>query len=186
MRKQQIERAALRLFAEKGITAVSIRDIAEAVGIVESGIYRHIRSKEELAIRVFREAYAEFSGKIREAMAGSSRFPDQVDAIVSTIYAAFDEDPVLLRFLVLRQHDAIPAANLGDDNPVLVVRETVDAAVGAGVVPQMETEVALAILMGIILQPLTNALYGRITLPILHLAPVMSGAVLRALQVEEV
>ena len=46
--KDKIFDAALDLFAERGYDGVSIRDIAAAVGIKESSIYKHYASKAEI------------------------------------------------------------------------------------------------------------------------------------------
>lgn len=183
MRKQEILHQALRLFCENGYNQVSIRDIARNVGCGESGIYRHFASKEQLAVKVFEDAYTPFADRLRSAMEGRDSFAEVVAAIIDTIYAAFDADPVLLRFLVLRQHEGIPAAQLGQNNPVPVVLEAIERAVEHGEIPSLACEPALAILMGIVLQPLTNSLYGRLPMPISPLAPVIAAAALRALDV---
>lgn len=50
--KQAIERAALSLFAERGYPAVSMREIAERVGIRQGGIYNHFASKQALLVHL--------------------------------------------------------------------------------------------------------------------------------------
>lgn len=46
--RELILQEALNLFADKGFAAVSMRDIAGAVGIRASSIYHHFRGKEEI------------------------------------------------------------------------------------------------------------------------------------------
>jgi AcrR family transcriptional regulator len=46
--KEQILDSAIDLFSQKGYDAVSIRDIARAVGIRESSIYNHYKGKEDI------------------------------------------------------------------------------------------------------------------------------------------
>lgn len=46
--KEKIKREALFLFAEKGFDKASVRDIAKRVGIRESAIYNHYKSKNEI------------------------------------------------------------------------------------------------------------------------------------------
>ena len=46
--KEQIIREALKLFSEKGFAAVSMRDLAESVGISVSTIYHYYESKQAL------------------------------------------------------------------------------------------------------------------------------------------
>ena len=47
-RKEQIIREALKLFSEKGFAAVSMRDLAESVGVSVSTIYHYYESKQAL------------------------------------------------------------------------------------------------------------------------------------------
>jgi AcrR family transcriptional regulator len=49
---QKIIDAAIDLFAERGYDNVSIRDIAAAVGIKESSIYKHYTNKEEILQKI--------------------------------------------------------------------------------------------------------------------------------------
>jgi len=55
-RKLQILKAAARLFWTAGYHQVGMVDIASAVGIVPSSLYRHYRGKQELLVAVLNEA----------------------------------------------------------------------------------------------------------------------------------
>ncbi len=46
--KELIRIEALRLFSEKGFEAVGVREIAGAVGIKESALYRHYKNKKDI------------------------------------------------------------------------------------------------------------------------------------------
>jgi len=51
--KEKIFDAAIDLFAERGYDRVSIRDIAAAVGIKESSIYKHYTGKDAILEKIF-------------------------------------------------------------------------------------------------------------------------------------
>jgi AcrR family transcriptional regulator len=51
--KEKIFDAAVDLFADRGYDGVSIRDIAKAVGIKESSVYKHYASKDEILDDIF-------------------------------------------------------------------------------------------------------------------------------------
>jgi AcrR family transcriptional regulator len=53
--RERIVGCALRLFAERGPVAVSMRELAEAAGVTVPGLYYHFSSKAELISAVYRE-----------------------------------------------------------------------------------------------------------------------------------
>ena len=53
--KDRILREALRLFSEKGFEAVSVRNIAGAVGIKESSLYNHFTGKQDIFDNIISE-----------------------------------------------------------------------------------------------------------------------------------
>lgn len=56
--RERIVDAALRLFSERGTTAVSMRELADAAGVTVPGLYYHFASKAEL-IRALYEQRSE-------------------------------------------------------------------------------------------------------------------------------
>ena len=52
--KEKVFEVALDLFAQKGYDAVSMREIAEAVGIKKASLYSHFSSKDDLMEQIFR------------------------------------------------------------------------------------------------------------------------------------
>ena len=64
--KEQIIREALKLFSEKGFAAVSMRDLAESVGISVSTIYHYYESKQALARDMIARAN-ELTAKARDS-----------------------------------------------------------------------------------------------------------------------
>lgn len=51
--KERIFEVALELFAQKGFDAVSMREIAEAVGIKKASLYSHFSGKDDLLEKIF-------------------------------------------------------------------------------------------------------------------------------------
>jgi len=62
--KERILAAALDLFSQRGYTAVSVRDLARAVGIKESSLYNHFSSKEEILTTI----YANFRAGLQSSL----------------------------------------------------------------------------------------------------------------------
>jgi AcrR family transcriptional regulator len=87
-KRPTIVRAATALFAEKGIDATSMRDIADAAGVREAAIYRHFTGKDELARDIFLSWYGWYCTELQRIVNGSTSTVEQLREIVRHEFAA--------------------------------------------------------------------------------------------------
>ncbi|MGW4248034.1 TetR/AcrR family transcriptional regulator [Nocardia sp. NPDC004722] len=66
-RREQILEAALRTIAERGFLATSVAELAEAVGLSQSGLLHYFGSKEELFVAVLRKRDEVDAARLGEA-----------------------------------------------------------------------------------------------------------------------
>ena len=66
-RKELIIREALKLFSERGFAAVSMRDLAESVGISVSTIYYHYYESKQALVRDMIVRADELTAKARDS-----------------------------------------------------------------------------------------------------------------------
>ncbi len=59
--KNSIINTALDLFSKRGYDGVSMRDIAQVVGVRESAIYKHFKGKQDIFDNLVENMYAEYS-----------------------------------------------------------------------------------------------------------------------------
>ena len=74
--KQRILLEALRLFSQKGYDAVSVEQIADAVGIRAPSLYKHYKGKRDIFDAIFEETakrYGEFTDSISVQMGDSDQ-----------------------------------------------------------------------------------------------------------------
>jgi AcrR family transcriptional regulator len=69
-RREQVLRAAERLFSQRGFHAASVRDIAEALNIKGGSLYAHIESKDDLLWEIVCSAADRFFAAIRPIVEG--------------------------------------------------------------------------------------------------------------------
>lgn len=170
--REKVEQAAVALFAANGVGGASIADIASAAGVSQGALYRHYPSKEALAAALFEAAYRRTTSGLVSIRAGKAGFAARIQAMVAHFCALYDRDPALFRFMLMAQHDVLPALGDGLATPAWVVEATIADAVAAGELPPVDPAAGAAIVMGAVLQTATFYLYGRIEGP---LAPRASG-----------
>jgi AcrR family transcriptional regulator len=153
----------MRLFVAHGIDAVSMRDIADAAGLKAPSLYAHFKSREALVAEMFQAAYAEYGRRLADAAAMSGPFTQTLTAMVRLICRLHAEDELLFDFLLLTQHGNLRGLPiLSTENPVEVLCAALHQAVQSGEISARDPVLAAAAVMGVIIQPATFKLYGRL------------------------
>jgi AcrR family transcriptional regulator len=179
--KPLIERAALRLFVEKGVDAASIRDVAAAAGVSEGALYRHFDSKDALVWSLFADNFTAFARRLDSLQAAENGTRAKLAAMIGGVLAFHDAEPLLFRFLLFVQHGQLGKVAPDMPNPIDAIRAVVRAGIAAGELPPCDLELATAMVVGLVLQPATFAAYDRIQGPLLPHAPRIAAAAWRAL-----
>ena len=180
--KAMVDRAAVALFAAKGVDGVSIADIAAAAGVSQGALYRHYRSKHELASRLFSTAFLKTGAELDTIRAESRGFAARVGAMTEHFCRLYDTDPALFRFMLIAQHDLLPGIGDGKRMPAGVIEDAVADAVAAREIARTDVAAAAAVIMGVVLQTALFHLYGRLRGPLLPRAPALARAALAAVQ----
>src|SRR6476659_9960532 len=81
--KREILRAALKLFGERGLASISIRDIADESGYTNPALYKHFESKDELALYLFETCHARVWTRCAAALSSGTRFEDKLEAYIA-------------------------------------------------------------------------------------------------------
>jgi AcrR family transcriptional regulator len=165
--RDRIKQQAMRLFVNHGIDAVSLRDIADAVGIKAPSLYAHFKSREALVAEMFVTGYAEYGRRLAAEAARPAPFQQRLPAMVRLICRLHREDETLFNFLLLTQHGNLRDLPLApEENPVEVICRTIAKAMEDGDIPTRDPDLIAAALLGVIVQPATFRLYGRLKTPL--------------------
>jgi AcrR family transcriptional regulator len=78
-----IRRAGLRLIFEHGYEAMSLRQLASAVGIREGSLYNHINTKQELLFELVKEHMEQLLQHLEAALAGIEGPVERLQAFVA-------------------------------------------------------------------------------------------------------
>lgn len=105
--RQRILDASIDLFAEKGYDRTSIRDIAKAVGITESAVYRHYESKDAILQAIFDQLV----GQVYSPLTVKQGTPEQASIfrqILEGLPAYILANPQLIKILRILMYEMNP------------------------------------------------------------------------------
>lgn len=81
-RKTEIITIAAKLFKEKGYSAVTMRDIAQAMDIKAASLYNHIKSKQEILVLIIIEIAEEFTNVMNEIMLSNDTCIAKIEKVI--------------------------------------------------------------------------------------------------------
>jgi AcrR family transcriptional regulator len=171
--KKLIDKTALRLFVEKGVTATTIKDIAGTANIAEGTIYRHYPSKKQLAWELFANNMVALAQALDRSQQPHQTLKDKLAAIINYVCSFHDADPILFRYLLLDHHGHIPKMTPDMPSPVRVLKHAITQKMAAGEIPPGDGDLLTAMILGLILQVSVFKVYGVIDQSLASLAPAM-------------
>jgi AcrR family transcriptional regulator len=81
--RKEILGLSVPLFAARGFDGVSMRDIAQAVGVAPAGLYHHFTHKEHLCLEAVGYAFEEKMGPLKSLLDGGENPWDRLEAFVA-------------------------------------------------------------------------------------------------------
>ncbi|MDO4500633.1 MAG: TetR/AcrR family transcriptional regulator [Erysipelotrichaceae bacterium] len=99
--KQKLLESALDIFSREGYEKTNIKDIAEASGIVKSGLYRHFDSKEAIWDAMVEMVAKHYGGNFSSK---STHIPESLEELYRMSMGMYDfttNDPVVIKTRIL-------------------------------------------------------------------------------------
>ena len=99
-RREQLLRAAVRVFAERGYHQARVGDIAEEAGVAHGLLYHYFSSKEDVLRTIFRESWSRLIAALHGIEEAGGPAPEQLRRIAAVLLRSWRDDPDLVRVLV--------------------------------------------------------------------------------------
>jgi AcrR family transcriptional regulator len=96
-KEEEIVAAAARIFHDKGYAAASIRDIADAVGLLKGSLYYYVRSKEDLLYKIIDAVHAGALENLRQAAESEGSARDRLLAFIRGHIRNFGDNLIMIR-----------------------------------------------------------------------------------------
>lgn len=160
-----IEKSVVAVVARKGLHATTIQDIATAAEVSPGLLYRYWENRDDLAGDVYQQHYNALADRLFNRLAATDSTWGRIDAVVREFLRFADESPVILKFLLLSQHDLVQ--NIPSQRGVRrLVGQLIKEGQDRGDLRPMDGELAMQFFLGIVLQPVVGFVYGTLAGPI--------------------
>jgi AcrR family transcriptional regulator len=158
----QLIRSAVKLFVEQGIDATTTKQIAEAADVAEGTIYRHFKSKDELAYSVFLTHLEAFSRELEKVAMPVTGTKEKIRALVQCYFSFFEEERTLFEYILASEHRELKKYPLSAQQPLHVLLDILKAGVAKGDIPEQDITFAAAYIIGMVSRVSIFRSYGRI------------------------
>ncbi len=92
-RREELLSIAAGLFASKGYRRTTVRDIAEAAGILSGSLYHHFDSKESMVDEILQTFQTELFGRYDEILASDADARTRLEQAILVSFEAIDRHP---------------------------------------------------------------------------------------------
>jgi len=96
-RKEEIFEATLEIIYEEGKENLTIRNIAERVGLSEAAIYRHFENKKDILIQLTERVFQKDQQENKEK--DSQELPELLESTIKSNFSNLEKNPHLAAFL---------------------------------------------------------------------------------------
>ena len=150
-KKEELLNAAVKLGAEGGSTAATIRAIAREAGVTDAAVYRHYRSKDELLSQAYGSIVQEMIQEKGHLVASAAPFREKLHEWVRLTYAYFDQNPAAFTFVLATPHLGGGSLDSSATGQGELFMEMAEQAMAAREIRPMPTEVAMSHFAGVLL-----------------------------------
>src|ERR1017187_545935 len=109
--KQKLIQAALRLFAERGVHAVTVRDVAKTAGYTNPALFKFFASKDALALFLFEHCYMDLYERLLAHAPARMDFDNRLRGVVTAFLDQLENDASAVLFVQEHLRDLWPHAS---------------------------------------------------------------------------
>jgi AcrR family transcriptional regulator len=162
--KNQISKAALGLFIKKGIKATTTREIARKAGIAEGTIYRHFKSKNDIAAELFLNYMTMFRDRLSEAQETFDEPRESIKKMINVFFEFAKNEPKAYSYIMAGHYSELPRMTTNFSKPKDVFVNAIKKGIAKGDFTKMHENLGAALVIGMITRSIlffNNGLIGK-------------------------
>jgi AcrR family transcriptional regulator len=180
----KIMRAAIRLFISQGIDGTTTKDIARAAGVAEGALYRHFKSKNDLAWNIFQTHLDQFTNELAGKVLSQDGAKNRIDTFVRESFAAYASDPELFTYLILREHHELEKYAERFQHPGHLAIKIIEDGQKAGEIHAGDALLLGSLFVGAVIRVCVVKMYGDLQKDLRRYGDEVSESVWRLLRRE--
>lgn len=115
-RQLEIIEASGKLLANRGISGLTVKTLAAEMGFVESALYRHFKSKDDILVLMLEYLYQNIQQRFEPILSEDMDAKSKLKAIFDSQFQFFKENP---HFVIVVLSDGIIDESEGMRNPII-------------------------------------------------------------------
>lgn len=144
---------AARLFVAKGYNGISMREIAEALGVTKAALYYHFKDKQDLILAIFNDYLDEMDRLTRESLKDNATIRENLTALVHAIFQQPPERRAIIRLASQEMAQLDPEARaefgrLYQEKFIGRFESLLHAGIESGELRQVDAHAATWVLLG--------------------------------------
>lgn len=147
--RAEILAAARQLFLQRGVEAVTIRDVIHRTDLATGTFYNYFRTKEDLLRALIEEQVLELTDRLREVRRAARTLEDFVRGAYRAAFGAIVGEPVLYNLMMRNEHSV---RQLYQDGVMGVstraLRDDIRDAIHRGIMPPLDADYLAAAFFG--------------------------------------
>jgi AcrR family transcriptional regulator len=148
--KNQISKAALGLFIRKGIKATTTREIATRAGIAEGTIYRHFKSKNDIASELFLNYMTMFKERLSKAEEEFDDPRESIEKMINVFFEFAKNEPKAYNYIMAGHYSELPRMTTNFSKPKDVFVNAIKKGIAKGDFTKMDENLGAALVIGMI------------------------------------
>lgn len=185
--RERILSAALELFVNQGYFNTNVPDISKHSRCSVGSIYHHFLNKEEIASKLYEDAFGQFRKAISQALDADADIEKTVRTVVRSFILFSEQNPMLARYLWLARHNEFLTKQVS--KPTVVgfdilgrrLARVIKTAIRSGKIAPHKAEVIWSVVFGIPQSYVLDWLDGHSKVPPSEIVDELCNVAWRAL-----
>jgi len=181
--KNRILNIALSLFIKKGIKSTTTREIARKAGIAEGTIYKHFKSKDDLALKLFISNMDMFREKLVENTGNYADPKETLRALIQNFFDFAKNQPKAYSYIMEAHSTEIKRIPEERPKPKDIFVEVIRLGIEKGDFRKIDENLGAALVIGMITRTIFFFNSGLIRLDYSKAVAEVANSAIRVLEI---